>query len=482
MEVNLAFGFFLKKVEEGGFRYFYAHENNNLLDRSKLICTRDDLAKLENNLSKTDVIESCSRERMNTKWRSYKLTNLTVIAILPKDGPMGCKNAVLPKNLLRKCTINCLTCEENTTQPNNDNLCLFCVLGLDLHGTEWTEEETSKVIILFINKMEGLGASHFQGLLMKDIAIVGTLLTLSILLYGIDIVDGNTIRELARRSVQKHEKTVRLLRWNNHICYVNNIDAVFQSLRCPNCDTFFSRTFNLERHLTTCSERVKNIYPRNKYRIWETLSDKLNSFGIKYTSQQKLFKNSPIFDFESSCDHDGTLIGKQVPISLSISSNLVEEPTFLCNCDPHHLVASFIGALERLASNSKAQMILLFFDIETTIKIRLEGILEKLSHFHNRREQARFDMSQDDFANEICASTHFLHIPKNKLFDLQDYLERYCNVLPLFGFNSAKLISNPMCYPFLLTNKTLNLLTSWEQTSSSRSRLMIFSYWIYWIF
>ena len=31
-KVNLAFGFILRKLEDGGFRYCYAHENNTLLD------------------------------------------------------------------------------------------------------------------------------------------------------------------------------------------------------------------------------------------------------------------------------------------------------------------------------------------------------------------------------------------------------------------------------------------------------------------
>ena len=81
-KVNLAFGFILQNIEDGGFRYFYEHENNTLLDRSNLLCTNDDLAKLKYFLNKTDVIESCSRERINTKWRFYKLTNLTVFAAL----------------------------------------------------------------------------------------------------------------------------------------------------------------------------------------------------------------------------------------------------------------------------------------------------------------------------------------------------------------------------------------------------------------
>ena len=147
--------------------------------------------------------------------------------------------------------------------------------------------------------MDGLSADQFQGVHFIDVHIVEDLLTLNILLYDIDIVDGNIIGELARRSVQEYENTVRLLRYNNHISYVNNINAVFQSFRCPNCDTFFNRTFNLERHLTTCSDRVKNVYPRNVYQIRETRVDKLDSLGIKYTSEQKLFENLAIFDFES---------------------------------------------------------------------------------------------------------------------------------------------------------------------------------------
>ena len=35
-------------------------------------------------------------------------------------------------------------------------------------------------------------------------------------------------------------------------------------------------------------------------------------------------------------------------------------------------------------------------------------------------------------------STQFLQMQKNQLIDLQEHFERYCNVLPVFGFNSAK--------------------------------------------
>ena len=187
---------------------------------------------------------------------------------------------------------------------------------------------------------------------------------------------------------------------------------------------------------------MKNVYPKNVYQTQETLFDKLDSFGIEYSHEQTLFRNLAIFDFESICvqeksfkDTDTTKwIGKHIPISVSISSNLLKEPIFVCNSDLHHLVTSFIGALENLALQSKAIMKNLFFDIETTINIKLGSILEKLTQRHNRREQAHLD----DCDNETCTSTQFLQIQKKQLIDLQEHLELYCNVLPIFGFNSAK--------------------------------------------
>ena len=156
---------------------------------------------------------------------------------------MGCKNAVLPEPHLKNYTINCLTFDENTRQPYNDNLCLFCAPALHLHGNQRLEEETSKTFNSFINKIDELSPNQFKGVHMNDSPIVEDLLTLNILLYDKDIVDGNTIGELARRSVQKYDNTVRLLRYINHLCHVSFINAVFQSFHCPNCD---SKTFSLE--------------------------------------------------------------------------------------------------------------------------------------------------------------------------------------------------------------------------------------------
>ena len=118
---------------------------------------------------------------------------------------------------------------------------------------------------------------------------------------------------------------------------------------------------------------------------------------------------------------------------------MISEPLFLCNSNPHYLILSFITALEGLATQSKAQMKLNFIEVETAIKIKLCAILEKLNQRRNRAE------SVSNFVDDCIVeeeekdlSTQFLQMQKNHLIDLQEHFERYCNVLPVFGFNSAK--------------------------------------------
>ena len=62
-----------------------------------------------------------------------------------------------------------------------------------------------KISNSFIDKKDRLSPNQFKGVHMNDIPIVQDLLTLNILLYDIDIVDGNIIGELAKRTVQKYD-------------------------------------------------------------------------------------------------------------------------------------------------------------------------------------------------------------------------------------------------------------------------------------
>ena len=363
--------------------------------------------------------------------------------------PWVVKDSVLPEPLLKNQNVNCQTFKKNTRKPYNDNLCLFRAVALHLFSNNRLEEETSKIFHLFSNNCGEADPSKFQGVHMTDIPKVEEMLQLNIFLYDLDFVDGELIGELARRSIQMFEKSVKLSRYNNHICYVSDMNSFFKSFRCSSCDTMFSKTGNLERHLITCSERVKHIYPKNVYQLSETLFEKLDSFNIPYREGQKLFKNLAVFDFESICVREETYketettkwIGKHVPVSVSISSKLILEPIFLCDSDHRHLASSFISALDGLASQSKAQMKLRFIEVETAIEIKRSSILEQLNQRHSQRERViDFDNAEysNDTAEEKELSTQFLQMQKNQLIKLQERFECYCNTLLFFAFNSAK--------------------------------------------
>ena len=113
---------FWKNVEDGTCRYFYAHENKTIMEGAKLVCTQADMTNLNERMQKMDIVDLCTRERSNTKWKFYKHTNLTVFASLLKDVPMGCKDTLLPEPFLKNHNVNCFFLGEIQDNPTMTNV------------------------------------------------------------------------------------------------------------------------------------------------------------------------------------------------------------------------------------------------------------------------------------------------------------------------------------------------------------------------
>ena len=442
-KVNLALGFILRNVDTNEYRYFYAHENNTFFEKSHLLCSKGDLVSLQDRVEKMDLVETCAQERENTKWRFALTTNVTIFCALLKNIPMGCIDAVLPEQLLRRPDVNCLV-SNGYGETYKDYLCLFRAIAVHLYGSSELETNAANLYSAFLHE-SGHDAINFRGVSIDHLVFVENAIKHNIFVYDIDIEEGKFVGELAR-SVEMYEKNINLLRYNNHICYVDDINTFFKRFLCPSCDTFIKYVSNFNRHVKSCKDRVQHIYPKSVYALRETLFDKLDAFGISYNDDQKLFKNLAIFDFESICvpteelkdTNTTTWIGKHEPISVSISSNLIEEPVFLCDKDPKNLIVSFVEALEELANKSKTEMQTKFASIQEIINSRVEAIFEKLNERKGRTNPA-FDFEDECIEEEEAdMSTQFLQMQKNQLLDLQQHFERYINTLPVFGFNSGK--------------------------------------------
>ena len=197
----LAVGFVPENKEDWSCRFYYAHEKKTLSERSKLVATTEDLTKVKNLLTTTDVIESCTRERANIKWKFYKMTNVTIFAALLKEIPKGCKDSVLPFTIFKNLSVKCLTFEERTRKPYNDNLCLLRALALHFHGGKKHDEDTSIFFNLFPKNIGGTDPANFRCVCLEDIATEENNVKAYNFLYDLDFVEGSMIVELARRSV-----------------------------------------------------------------------------------------------------------------------------------------------------------------------------------------------------------------------------------------------------------------------------------------
>ena len=164
--INMALGFVLRNVEDGKCRYFYAHENNLLLERSQLIANKEHLLELQKSVDDVNIVELSARERSSTKWKFLFATNVTFFAALLKSIPVGCKDILLPPHLVKRADVNCFTFKSNK-ERYNDNLCLLRAVCMHKTGTERLEEETSKHLSALLDINSNLSVENFRGVVLE---------------------------------------------------------------------------------------------------------------------------------------------------------------------------------------------------------------------------------------------------------------------------------------------------------------------------
>ena len=151
-----------------------------------------------------------------------------------------------------------------------------------------------------------------------------------------------------------------------------------------------------------------------------------------------------------------TWIGKHIPISVSISSDVTQNPIFLCSPNPPDWLSSINDALEILATKSEAQKTRNFLQVETAIKYKIACVLETL----NQRRSHRVDFKAED-DNSGKSSAQFLQREKSQLIDLPGKFHRYCKTIPIFLFTSARYDINLIkshLLPNLVSERDIELI------------------------
>ena len=249
------------------------------------------------------------------------VTNVIVLAAPMKNIPMGCPDSVMSITRASATTetSKLVFFRTKIKKPYEDHICLLCAITIYLHGHSKLDAHTSQLFTEFISR-SGYDPKNFLEVAIDDLPLVEELVELNIFIYDFDIQEWENVREIVRQSITKFEKTVKLLRLNNHIIHTNDIDSSFKFFRCPSCDCFFNRSNNFNRHLPTCKDRIRHIYPKNVYTLWETLFRKLEDLNIPVSKDNTLFNNLAIFDLET--------IWKSRNLLWSLKIKFLEKPMF----------------------------------------------------------------------------------------------------------------------------------------------------------
>ena len=260
-------------------------------------------------------------------------------------------------------------------------------------------------------------------------------------------MEGELIGELCRRSTQRM-KTVSSFYATTFTFATSTTSTHYSKPSDVLRVTHFSQRRGIWNDIWLLVVIVLNIFTQRMFTKWEKRFLKSWMHSISFIKMGKncsrTWQSLTLSPLASRKSHTSKLrlqhgIGEQVPISVSNSLNLIPEPILLCNANPYHLISSFFNALEGLATQSKAQMKLNFIEVETGINIKLCAILEQLNQRCNWAERVSnfvYDCIAEEEEKDL--STKILEVQKNQLVDLQEQFRRYCNVSPVFGFNSAK--------------------------------------------
>ena len=138
------------------------------------------------------IVELSTRERYSTKWKSLFSTNVTIFAALLNRVPFGCRDMLLPSNVIKQNDFNCLTYKSNY-ERYNDNLCLIRAVCMHRTGKKMLEEGTNILFKAYLTANPHLSVQNMRGVRLVDLHIVDRLAEVNILVHDIEVLDGAII-------------------------------------------------------------------------------------------------------------------------------------------------------------------------------------------------------------------------------------------------------------------------------------------------
>lgn len=217
-----------------------------------LVREERDLEEFIENVLDIDLIEHTSRQRRETVWKVYAVTNLTfylykMVGIGKIGAPLELPDYIANHKGM-------LTLQKNRRgELYEDNLCFFRALALLKDCTcasrcrcNAVSEKTTKQ--LFVQYIESLPSedrstfNDFKGITFDDMLRCESLFEVSIIVLRLLAAEDGTLRSnVVWTSMSKHKKRLYLNMHDSHFSYIKRMDLFCRTYDCEVCKGGYKR-------------------------------------------------------------------------------------------------------------------------------------------------------------------------------------------------------------------------------------------------
>lgn len=468
--LNLEFGLILRHTETGEYRYFRPYANESLFERPIYISRRKDLNRLRLRLQRFNVSEYILRQRPDTKWKPYLVTNVRVI-LYHLNYPLGnCEH--LPEYITTSKSIVALHKDRNG-RHYKDHLCAFRCLAVHRgHHKEKLESHTKTLYQKWVqfNKTKQvdlpIDPQRYDGLALDQMSYFEKCFQINVNIFHLRD-DGVTFTVYKSRC--RFKEIMHFNQCDHHLSYISNLEAYSKKYQCDTCHRHFQHMNNMKRHQLKCTGQTRYRFPGGFYSTPKTIFEKLEEHGINVPLEDRLCKWFIVYDFEAmlipikeSNSEKLTWTQRHEPISVSLCSNVegYTEPHCIVDPDVETLVGKMVHYMNKIADKTMEMAQQKFSDVFDQIGKDIANPLQALFDDYDDDEY-KLGVSLDDGELQDVNEKE-----KNIYQKLKDELDDYCRETIVLGFNSAKYDMN-LIKSYL--SKSLNMHTTGKKFTVKRN-------------
>ena len=345
-KINISFGFTLisesmninKDIKEFlvEFKKFDASPNTRVFTHPKLIDNKRDIQNIYNEVVGTNLIDKLTKLRDNSAWKFYEFLYIR-FDVYELKTTIG-KAQELPPHFKEESNNKCLIKYENyddylcfwrclayhsekPIDPRNVNKKLKQLFNDYYKNTKDIKNYNGVEYVAYKEQYNDLNNDEYDNK-NDELDLIERFFKININVYTND--EPNELM-IDRSSINLFEDSINLLRYNNHIMYIKNMDQVRHCYKCKKCNKIFKCDSLCNRHETKCNILVQHEFKGGIYELNQGIFK-----NIEIDENDKYYPFEICYDFEAMLkpmneknnDTKLKITMEHVPVSVSILSNV----------------------------------------------------------------------------------------------------------------------------------------------------------------